>query len=151
MNFWYQVQTFLFFRKILQLDKFEGTDYRYDNSFLKLQPKNSQIMRQKVKNTQLKHFWSKIQKFFFRDILELDKFQGADFKYDKIIFKFQHSWSQIQAFLLFREIMQIDKFEGADFKYDNSTEMWQQFFKILAQKYLNKVFSVPNLDVFVFP
>ena len=39
--------------------------------------------------------------------------------------------------------MQLDQFEGADFKYDNS------FFKILAQKYPNKTFLVPNLAIFV--
>ena len=33
---------------------------------------------------------------------------------------------------------------GADFKYDNN------FFKIIAQKYLNKAFLVPDLDIFVF-
>ena len=43
------------------------------------------------------------------------------------------------------KILQLDKLEGADFKYDNS------FFKILAQKYQNKAFLVPNLGVFVFP
>ena len=37
----------------------------------------------------------------------------------------------------------MDKLEGADFKYDNS------FFKILAQKYPNKTFLVPNLAIFV--
>ena len=68
-------------------------------AFLKVQPKN----------TQIRHFWSQIQAFlFFREILQLDKFEGADFKYDNIVFKFQpkntkmrHIWSQIQAFLFF--------------------------------------------------
>ena len=32
-----------FFRKILQLDKLEGTDFKYDNIVLKFQPKNTQI------------------------------------------------------------------------------------------------------------
>ena len=37
-----------FFRKILQIDKLEGTDLKYDNIVLKFQPKN----------TQIRHFWS---------------------------------------------------------------------------------------------
>ena len=72
---------------------------------------------------------------FFGKMLQLDKFEGADFKYDNIVCKFQPKNSQIQAFLFFREILQIEKFEDADFKYDNS------FFLILAQKNANKVFG----------
>ena len=40
--------------------------------------------------------------------------------------------------------MQLDKFEGADFKYDNSF-----FKKNLAQKYQNKAFLLPNLNIFI--
>ena len=78
---------FLCFRKSLQLEKFEGADFKYDNGFLKF----------KVKNTQIRPFWCLIKKFLF-----------------------------------FRKILRIDKFDGADLKFDNS------FFKILAQKNLNK-------------
>ena len=60
-------------------------------------------------------------------MLLLDKFEGADFKYDNIFFKFQrkytqrgHFWSQIEAYFFFPEILQLGKFEGADFKYENS-------------------------------
>ena len=35
MHFWSQIQAFLFLRNILQLDKFEYADLKYDNSFLK--------------------------------------------------------------------------------------------------------------------
>ena len=73
----------------------------------------------------------------------------ADFKYDNIVFKFQpentqirHFWLQIYAFLFFREVLQLDKVEVADFKYDNS------IFKILAQKYPNEAFLIPNLGSF---
>ena len=45
--------------------------------------------------------------------------------------------------MFFLETLEFDCFEGADFKYDNS------FFKILAQKYPNKVFLVQNLSIFV--
>ena len=91
-------------------------------------------------------FGSKFRYFFiFHEILQQNKFEGADFKYDNIVFKFRpkstqirHFLSQILAFLFFGKTLLIDKFEGVDFKYDNS------FFKILAQKYSNKASLVPN-------
>ena len=40
------------------------------------------------KNTQGRHFLSQIQAFsLFQDILQLDKFEGADFKFDNIFFQ----------------------------------------------------------------
>ena len=41
-HFWSQIETvWIFFRKILQMDKFESADFKYDNSFLKiLSPKH---------------------------------------------------------------------------------------------------------------
>ena len=39
MDFWSQIKTFLFFCKILQLDKFEDADYKYDNNKAPLVPK----------------------------------------------------------------------------------------------------------------
>ena len=108
----------LFLRKILQLDKFEGANFRYENSFLKFQPEN----------TQIRHFWSKMQAFsLFHEILQLGKSEGADSKYDNIIFKFQPKttqvrlfWSQIQVFLVLRKVLQLDKFVDADLNYDDS-------------------------------
>ena len=38
-NFWSQIWAFLFFRKSLELDKFEGTVSKYDNTFLKFYQK----------------------------------------------------------------------------------------------------------------
>ena len=74
------------FLPILQLDKFEGADFKYDNKILAQKYPNKTFL---VKNTQISHFWSKIKAFlFFREILQLDKFEGADFKYDKIVFKY---------------------------------------------------------------
>ena len=36
-HFWSQIETvWIFFRKILQMDKFESADFKYDNSFLKI-------------------------------------------------------------------------------------------------------------------
>ena len=60
-----------------------------------------------ARNNQIRHFWSKIYTFsLFHKILQLDKLQGADFKYDNIVFKFQpkntqirHFWSKILPFL----------------------------------------------------
>ena len=37
------MQGFLFFRKILQIYKLEGADFKSGNSFLELQCKNNQI------------------------------------------------------------------------------------------------------------
>ena len=45
---------------------------------------------------------------------------------------------------VFGPILKIDKLEDADFKYEYS------IFKILAQRYPNQTFLIPNLGVFVF-
>ena len=103
------------------------------------------------KNTQIRHLQSLIYAFsLFHKILQIDRFEGADFKYDNSFLKFlpkntqiRHFWSQIQAFSLFHKILRLDKFEGADFKCDNSS------YKILAQKYPNKAFLIPNLGIFI--
>ena len=118
----------MFFCEILQTDKFEGADFKYHNGIFKILAQKYPNKAFLVKNTQIRHFWFQIQALlFFREILQSDKFEGADFKYDNIVFKFQPKitqirrfWSQIYAFLFFPEILQIDKLEGADFKYDNS-------------------------------
>ena len=47
---------FLFFREILQLDKFESAHFKYRNIVFRLQPKN----------TQIRHFWSEIRHFYFK-------------------------------------------------------------------------------------
>ena len=90
-NFWSQLQAFLFFHEILQLDKFEGADFKYNKIIFKSQPKNNQIRHFGfkfndsyfctklcnktnsrtlikifvVKNIQIRHFWSQIQEFLF--------------------------------------------------------------------------------------
>ena len=88
---------------------------------------------------------------FFRELLQIDNFEGAGFKSDNAFLKFlpkntpiRHFWSQIYTFLFFREILQIDKFEGNDFKSDNS------FLKILPQKYPNKAIFVKNTQKWHF-
>ena len=81
----------------------------------------------------------------------LDKFEGADFKYDNSLLNFLPQNTQLIKFLvsnlgilIFHIISHFSKFEGADFKYDNN------FFTILTEKCPNKAFSVPNLGVFNF-
>ena len=77
----------LFLCEILQVDKFEGPDWKYEDSFFIILPKKTNIT----------HFWSKIPKpgifgpklkhfFFSCEILQLDKFEAIDFKYDNIVF-----------------------------------------------------------------
>ena len=73
------------------------------------------------KDTLIRHFQSQIQAFlFFRKVFQIDKFEGANSKYENSFLKFQpknikikHFLSQIQTFLLFCEILQIYKFQGA--------------------------------------
>ena len=70
----------MFLHKILQLHKFEGVDFQYDNSFFKILPQKYPNKAFLVPNLGI---------FVCRKILQLDKFEGADFKYDNIVFKFQ--------------------------------------------------------------
>ena len=78
-HLWSKIYAFLFFCKVLHLDKFKGVYFKYDNIFSNLRPKN----------TESKRFWSQIWAFvFLTKILQLEKFNGADFKYDNIAFKF---------------------------------------------------------------
>ena len=64
---------------------------------------------------------------FFHETLQLDRFEGADFKYDNIFVKFYPKntkirllCSRVKVILFSRELFEFKKFEGADFKYDNS-------------------------------
>ena len=50
MYFWFKVEAFLFLRKILRIDKIEGSDLKYDNIFLKIS----------TKSVEIKHFLSQI-------------------------------------------------------------------------------------------
>ena len=68
-----------FFREILQVDKLESADFKFDKSFLKFLPENP---KQGTFDSKFKHY------YFFREILQIDKFEGADFKYSISFFKF---------------------------------------------------------------
>ena len=84
----------------------------------------------------------------FCEILQLEKFEGADFKYDnnafQILIQNKESLVPNLGIFIFTKILQRDKFEDPDFKDENS------FFKILIQKYLIIAFLVLNLAIYVF-
>ena len=106
-----KIRHFWFFEKIWLLDKLEGADFKYDNIFLKLQPKN----------TQIRDFLYQTQAFlFFREILQIDKFEGVDFKYgNRFFLKFlpkniqrRYIQSQVQALLFFLKSFAIRQIGG---------------------------------------
>ena len=69
----------------LQIDIFEGADFKYGNSFFYPTPK---IRKEGIfcLKYQKRHFWSKIQAFLLLcEILQLSKFKNAAFKYDVIV------------------------------------------------------------------
>ena len=75
---------FLFFRKNLEIYKFEGANFSCDNSFLQFQPKNNQM----------RHFPITYGFLFFGKALEIYKFESADFKYDNSAL-FGYFWAGI--------------------------------------------------------
>ena len=129
--FWSQIQAFLYFSKFLQLEKPEGADFKSDNSFFKILAQKYLHEAFLVKNTQVKHVLSpKVRYFlFFRQILQLDKFEGADFKYDNSFLKLLLKNTQIRHFgPKFRYVLLFAKF-------CDQTNLRVLIFKILAQKY----------------
>ena len=73
--------------------------------------------------------------------------KGADFKYDNFFSISSPKISQTRIFgpkfslfFFFCKILEIDKFQAADIKYDNIVS------KFLAQKYINEVFLVKNVQ-----
>ena len=120
-HFWSQIQGLMCFRKILQLEKLQGADFKYDNSIFKILAQKYINKAFLVKNMQISHFCSQIQAFlFFRDILQLDKFEGADFKYG-------------------------NSFQILAPKYPNQAFLVPSF----CQKYPSKAFLIPNLGISV--
>ena len=127
MTIWSQILAFWLVHKILQLGKFKGSDFKYENSFFKYIAQKYSNQAFLVKNTKKWHFWSQFQAFLFlHKVWQLDRGAGADFKYDNSFPKLypkntqiKHFSSEIQAILFFCEYLQFDKLEGADFKYDN--------------------------------
>ena len=90
--------------------------------------------------------------------LQQDKFEDANFKYDKNMFKFKskntqikHFGTHILVFLFFREILQLEleiKFTFLQFGVLISN--MRILFSNTSQIYPYKTFLVPNLDIFVF-
>ena len=113
----------MFFRKILQIDKFKGADFKYDNSFLKILAQNYPRKTFLVPNLAI----FIISRNFAHKILQLDQYEGADFKFNDKFLKFwlkntqiRYFWSKFKHFcFFFHKIFQLDKFKDANFKYDN--------------------------------
>ena len=81
---------FHFFHEILQIDQFEGADFKYKNIIFKFQPKDTRtgIFGLKFKDF---YFWTKLCN-------KTKKFKDADFKYENIFFKLQSKNTQIRHF-----------------------------------------------------
>ena len=75
----------IFFRKNLQFDKFDGVDFKYGNSFLKILAQKYPHKAFLVPNLGI---------FNFPDT----RFEVAGFKYDHFIFKFHPKNTQIRHF-----------------------------------------------------
>ena len=104
---------FSLFHDILQLDKFEGADFKYDNIFF-------QIPAQKYPNHTF--LIPNLDSFIFLSNLQLEKFEGADFKYVNKFFsncspkipKWSIFCPKCKYFLILHEASHIEKFEGTD-------------------------------------
>ena len=72
----------------LQLDKFDGVDFKYDNGSFELKPKN----------TQIKHFLSKIKVFFCMKLCILKNLRVLISKMAIVLFKFQLKIPKYQIF-----------------------------------------------------
>ena len=125
------LRTCVFYKSLL-LQKFGGADFKYQNSSLKLQPKN----------IQLRSVSSQIYAFsFFAKLSNQTNLRVLILNVPIVFFKFLSNNTQIRyfpsliyTFLFFHKILPIGKFEGADLKYDI------RFFKTLARKYPIKIF-----------
>ena len=79
------------------------------------------IGKQDIFGPKFRHF------YFFHDILQLDIFEGADFKQFNIVFIFplkntqiRHFWSQIKESSILHQTLQQGKIVEADFIYVNN-------------------------------
>ena len=87
----------------------------------------------------------------FHNILQLEKLNGADFKYEFFFSKILAQKYLNKAFLVrnlgifvFSQNFASRKIRGCWY------QIWQNCFQISAQKYINQAFFVPNLGIFVF-
>ena len=73
----------------MHLDKFEGADFNYLSSFCKILAQNYPHEAFLVPNSGI---------LLFHEVSQLDKFQGAKFKYNDILFKFYPKDTQRDIF-----------------------------------------------------
>ena len=78
--FWCQIQTFLFFRTILQLDKFEGADFKYDIIF--------SISRQNIPKSGI--FGPKFRNFYF--FIKFSKYTNLRVLISNMTIAFLRKW-----------------------------------------------------------
>ena len=68
-----------------------GDDFKYHHI----------VFKSSLKNTQVRHFWSEIEAFvLFSEILQIEKFEGDDFKYGNSFFIIVPKKILNQAFLV---------------------------------------------------
>ena len=106
---------------------------------------------------QIRGCWFQIWQYHFQ--IPAQKYSKKAFLVSNFgIFIFSQSFAirQIEGFLanlkfkdfyqttILQQTLQEDKFEDADFKYDNN------IYQLLARKYGNLTFLVPNLRIFIF-
>ena len=97
--------------KTLRLDKLEGVDYKYDNSFWISSPK-----------TQWSIFGTKFFAFFFVldgyfILLKFHKFESTDWKFYNSFYQIAVQKYLDKVFLFLDETLHVNKFEDADFKF----------------------------------
>ena len=139
-HFWSQIQAFLFFHEISQLDKFEGADFKYDNVVFKFQPKN----------TKIRHFWSKVWNFCF--CTKLCSKTNSRMRIWIMTILFSNSSPKMRKWGIFGSKF-MDFYLALYFAIRNIWgcwfQIWEWFFRILAQKYQNKAFFCPKCIFFL--
>ena len=84
---------------MLQIDKLEGSDFKYQNIFVKFYPSKIPTLDSFCGKYPIRHVWCQIYSFlFFYEMLQSEKFEGSIFKYDNIVSKFQPPNTQNKQF-----------------------------------------------------
>ena len=137
----FKFKDFFFLHEILHIDKFNSGDFKYDNSFSKLQPQNTftSCFWPKFYLFCIKYFIQKhpiLQPISIQKGLLGPKFKGffcfctnfCSLANLRGLISNMTIVFEISESLFFHKTLRFEKFEGADFKYDNS------IFKVLAKK-----------------
>ena len=126
--------------KNLQLNKFEGADFKYDNSFFLILPPKYANIAFLVPNLGI---------FVFHKNWQLEKFEGAE---NRTI----HFWTSSLKIpksgnfpSKFRDLYFAPNFALRQI-WRRWFQIWQWLFRIPAQKYPNKAFFVVNVSIFYF-